>query len=1243
MKKTFFKNLFRDIKNTPSRFLSIIIIIAVGVAFYSGVRATSPAMKTSADYYLDKNNFMDFKLISTLGITEEGMAKIQKQKGIAKAEGSHSLDAVIEEGDKQLVINVNSLPKKDGINDIRIVKGRRPKQENEIVVEESFMKEAKYKLNDTITLKSGNEDNLGDDLKETKFKIVGTATSPIYLSQQRQISSVGNGNVRGFIYLLPDVFKSEVYTEVYARTESKESKNSLLDNKVYNDHIKSIEKDLKDIGITINQNRYQDVLRGAKDKIEEAEKKLEDSRKEVKEEFANARKKIEDAQSELEKGNTELKENEKLFNKKMMDGKKELEDGRRAIELGEKKIVSGREAIKNGQVQIVNEKNKLNEGEKKLNAESLKLEAGRKKLEEADSKLDDGRKQIESGTKVINSKRQEIQNGRAQIEATKKKLDASETQLNEGKKQLVGQVASAISAEVDRAEQLMNSDPTNDIYITQYNAIRGLYENYISGKDFDSMYSSLKASGQLEMVNKYFDIEKLKSEFDKSYAQIISGRTQITNETNKLKEGEAKLNIEASKLEEIKRKMSLSEEELNKARREIELGEKEIKNGRAQIENGRAQIIKEENKLKQAEIDLDKAAIKIEDSKKKIAEGEISLEKGRQEGLRELEKGRKKLEDGQIKINENLEKLIIEEDKANKKLEDGQKKIEKNREKLDDIKEPDWYVLGRNQNLGYETYRQDSDRIDNIGKLFPLIFFLVAALVSLTTMTRMVQEKRTEIGTFKALGYSSFAIISHYLIYSLAASIIGSIFGVLIGFKLFPPLIIQAYASLYSVPDVLTSFMTSLALQSSLIAILFTSLAAGLAAFGELREVPASLMRPKPPKAGKKILLERIDFIWRRLKFTNKVTARNIFRFKQRLFMTVIGIAACTGLMITGFGLKDGIVGATETQFQEIYKYDMQGSLNKDKGENDKQIIKEKSLKDENIKSILFTNSKSGTVKSKGVRDEDVYVVAPEYKSELNNYIKLYFKDKELALKDDGVIITEKLSQLIDKKVGDTIKITIDDKTVNAKISNITQQYIQHYVYMSPVYYEKITGQTMTYNNFYGLLKDTSYDSQNKTSQNLKDINGINSISFKNNSKVDYDKSIDSVNSVVFILIASAGVLAFVVIYNLTNINITERRRELATIKLLGFYNKELAGYIYRENMVLTLLGSFVGIFIGILLNKFVLSTAETNVIKFLEKISPIHFLYSVLLTLLFSAIVNLAMYKRFEKIDMIESLKSAE
>ncbi|MGV8983133.1 FtsX-like permease family protein [Clostridium sp.] len=1057
MKKTFFKNLFRDVLHTLSRFLSIVIIIALGVAFYAGVRATSPDMKISADSYFNETQFMDFKLISTLGLTMDDLKQVQKQKDVKAAFGDFSIDAVVEKDKRELVLNVNSIPLENGINKIKIVSGRMAENNNEAVVEERFLTDNKFKIGDEIELKSGKDSKIGDDLKGSKFKIVGTSLSPLYLSAQRQLSSIGNGSVRGFVYIKPAVFKSEVYTEIYVKINNEESKNSLVLNADYKNVTANIEKKLKELGVNRSKVRYSEVMEAAQSKIDTAQGKLNLSKKEAASKFSEGYKKLNDAKIETQKGKVELTKNEKIFNENKAQGE-------------------------------------------------TKIAEGKKQLLQSQEKLDLGKKQTANG------------------------------------------IASAMVLKVADAKKQLDAAPSNETYTAQYNAINQLYVKNIKGQDFDSMYNSLKTNNALEGIKPYFDMETLKIKFEDSQSQIDSGKAEL-----------------------------------------------------------------------------------------------IVQEKLLQKGEQDLAAGSKKLQEAEKQINENTQKLKLEEESANVKIKDAELEIQNGKDKIADIEHPEWYVLGRSANLGYETYRQDSDRIDNIGKAFPLIFFLVAALVSLTTMTRMVGENRTEIGTFKALGYSSGAIVSHYLIYALSASITGSIVGVSFGFKLFPPLIMNAYGSLYSIPSSLTPFNSKMALLASLIAISFTTIAAVAATLEELREAPASLMRPKPPKAGKTILLERITFIWKRLSFTKKVTARNIFRYKQRLFMTVIGIATCTGLMITGFGLKSGIIGAVESQFTNIYRYDMQSTLKKDIDAKQVVTTKDKVLKDDNVKSLLFTYTKNGTVDVDKSGREDAYVVVADHKEELNNYINLTMKGKELSLSDDGVIITEKLSKLMNKKIGDTFEITLNDKVVKAKISGITQHYVQHYIYMSSDYYKKITGESLKFNGFYGTLKSISETSENITSKTLIGIKEVGSVSYKNNSHFDFNKTTKSINSVVLVLIVSAGVLAFVVIYNLTNININERKRELSTIKLLGFYDNELALYVYRENIILTVIGSLTGIIVGIMLNSFVINTSETNVMMFMRHIDPIYFLYSVLITISFSIIVNLAMYREFGNIDMIESLKSAE
>ena len=1061
MKKTFFKNLFRDIKKTISRFLSIVVIIAVGVSFYAGVRAASPDMKKSGDYYFQMNNLYDFKLISTLGLTNDDIDAIKKLEGIKDCQGSYSMDAVIERDERSLVVNVNSLPGENGINSIRLIRGRKPESNSEAVVEERFFKSSKLKLGDKIVLESGNKSKISDSLKTDQFTIVGTADSPIFVSDERQLSSVGNGSVKGFVYILPDVFKSEVYTEAYVTSDSSTSKDSLLYNEEYKKFADNLKQELKTIGAERSEIRYADVVKTAQDSINDAESKLNASQKEAEYKFSKGYKKLDDAQNKINQGKKELVSNDVVFDRQISDGQKQISDG-------------------------------------------------------LDS-LDNGQKELDSN-----------------------------------KQQTAQSIASALSQKVADAKKQAESDPGNPAYAAQYNALKSIYDNDIYGKDFDNMYNSLKRDGAMDSLKGYFDMQSIKDSFDKAQNDIYSGRQQL----------------------------SIKQEELNKAK---------------------------------------------------------------QEGRNKLNKAKKQLADSQKQVDENTEKLKSEQEKAGVKFKDAEAEIRKNKDKIDDIKKPDWYVLGRSENIGYETYRQDSDRINNIGKVFPLIFFLVAALVSLTTMTRMVEESRGQVGTLKALGYTRGAIAAHYLIYSLAASLIGSLAGLSFGFKLFPPLILNAYSSLYAIPDRVAPINIKFSGESCLLAILFTSVSSAAATLEELREVPASLMRPKAPAPGKTILLEKAAFLWNRLSFSRKVAARNIFRYKQRFLMTIIGIAACTGLMISGFALKGAIVGAVERQFNVINRYDLQGTLTSSLSSSEKDDLTAKIMKDANIKSLLFSYTKNCSVSGGSSESQDAYMVVPENKDSFNEYINLTMGGRTIELNDDGAIITQKLSRLIDKKAGDIAEVTINDKVVKIKIAAVTEQYVQHYIYMSPDYYEKAAGEKLKYNSFFGLLKDVSESNENNSSKILTGIKDINSISFKKDAHISSSTGIKSLNLVVLLLIISAGVLAFVVIYNLTNININERKRELATIKLLGFYNHELAFYIYRENIILTLIGGGVGIGLGILMTRFIISTAETGGIMFLRSIDPACFLYSILFTLLFSVIVNLAMYSKFDRIDMIESLKSAE
>lgn len=960
MAKTYFKNLIRDIKKTFSRFISIVIIIAVGVAFYAGIRATCPSMQLSNDEFFKYSNFMDFKIISTLGLTEDDLSVISEVPGVSQAEGAFSMDAIIELNEDSLVVNVNSLPLNNGINKISLTKGRSAIRANEVVLEEVFMEAYDYNIGDEIVLTTGTDELITNSLEHSAYKIVGAAQSPLYISAQRQISPVGNGSVRGFVYLLPEAFKSDIFSEIYIRIDQPLSDSSLANNAEYKELAQIIEQRLEDIGDDRNNKRYDEVYKKLASQLKASQKELESAGADTLNSIAAAKTQLNQAQDELFQAEAQLVEAKISLDAEIAKMAQEIADLRRS--------------------------------------------------------LDEGQLQIE--------------------------LAKSEAAQN---------ISTAFAARLAEMKNILDQQPDNTVYQIEYNSLKQIYEQKIKGQSFDNIYRSLEQEGKLDMLLPHLDLYALNAQFQAEQFKIDNGRKQLEQ----------------------------SEDLMQKAQQEA-----------------RAQI-------RESELELQEARYEIEESKRRLREQEAN---------------------------------------ANYSINKNQEEIQKNMSKLDDIEEPDWYVLGRSANVGYESYRQDSERIGNIGKVFPLIFFLVAALVSLTTMTRLVQENRTEIGTFKALGYSSFAIVSHYIIYSLTATLIGSLIGASIAFRLFPTLIMSAYSSFYIIPVKISPFNTSMALQASLLAFLFTVTAATVSTMDELRESPASLMRPKAPKLGKKILLERATLIWKRLKFTSKVTMRNIFRYKQRSILTIVGIAACTGLIITGFGVIEGTLGASKLQFEEIYYYDMIVELDEDLTSTEVRNIKSEIQASENVKSVLFSYRENGTVESVNSEEHDLYLVVPENLDEFKKYVKLSKDNQELIVSKDGCVITEKLAKLLDLEIGSTIEIKVDDEMMGLKVAGITEHYFSHFIYMSPEYYEKVMGEAVKFNSFYGTMLDPSISMQNITSKELYDIAYVSSASYKSNIHVDYSKSIDSINQVVVILIISAGVLTFVVIYNLTNININERK-----------------------------------------------------------------------------------------------------
>jgi len=575
----------------------------------------------------------------------------------------------------------------------------------------------------------------------------------------------------------------------------------------------------------------------------------------------------------------------------------------------------------------------------------------------------------------------------------------------------------------------------------------------------------------------------------------------------------------------------------------------------------------------------------------------------------------------------------------------AEKEIQDAKDKISSMPQVTWHVLDRNKNVGYADYGNAADRMDAISKVFPIIFVLVAILICFTSIGRLVDEQRTYIGTMKALGYRKRYIVLKYLIYSSLASIIGGIIGILIGFTMFPTFIVNAYSSLYTLPKLILQFDTTFAILVMIAAVLVTTLSAITVCYETLMQNAASLMIAKAPKPGKIILLERIPFIWNRLKFTHKVTARNLFRYKSRFFMTVVGVAGCTALLLVGFALKDSIGTIGTKQFGEIYTYQMTVNTKDGLTESESDNISNLISNIPNYQSKLSLLSKSINI-GLGDKESSCNIIVPEDINSVNEYITLHerISEKKYELSDSEVILTEKLAKVIGAKIGDEIYIKNGEtEKYKVNVGGITENYLLHYLYMSPKLYEQLYQIKPQYNQIDVKLTTLEESQKDIISKEIVSAKGAASVSFSDDTLKTFAEMINSVNYVVLILIVSAALLSFIVLYTLTNINISERMREIATIKVLGFYEKEVSNYVYRENLILTLIGSLFGLLLGFYLAKYVITTAEVEMLMFGRDIYLLSYLISVMLTLVFAWFVNVVLLKKIKNINMVEALKTVE
>lgn len=787
-----------------------------------------------------------------------------------------------------------------------------------------------------------------------------------------------------------------------------------------------------------------------------------------------------------------------------------------------------------------------------------------------------------------------------------------------------------------------------------YNKLKKSEKDIAKGwKEYDEGLS------KLEEGKESFEIELAKGE-----AELIDGSNAIKKAEEEYEKGLEQYNEGAKTVKDILEAFGTSSEELQQKKNELlgkieevaesEYSEEIIKGYELQIETLDV-IFERFIQMDDAKELLEEAKKQIDEGKEQIAYGWKAFEDGREKGKAELEKAEKELEDGKKKLingekeladgweKYNEGKTEFEEKKlsAEDEIDSAKEDIKKAEKEIAGLKRPIWYIFTRDDNSGYSTYKNDVYIIESVGKVFPVFFFLVAMLVCLTTMTRMVEEQRTQVGTMKALGYSNGFIMLKFIVYSAIASLAGAAFGIAFCSFLFPEVIYFAYGMIYILPRLVHVPQVGMWIIVAAVGFCCTAAAVTMACYAELKESPAQLMRPKAPKAGKRVLLEKISFIWKHLSFIYKVTIRNLFRYKKRIFMTVLGIAGCAALTLTGFGLYSSVSVILEKQYSEIFNYDLIVALDTDAGKRPINAVMEELEKNDISRTNLGVYMMAAEYKGIG----DISLVVTDNKEELSNLI--LFRDrksgKAYELSNDGVIITERFSEIANLSVGDEFAFYCDGILFETKVDAITENYAMHFIYMTDTLYSELSKDDMKANMVFTVMSNTDNESQDKLAQRLMPLEGVLGLSFSKTTMEIFSNTVENLNYVVVLIILCAAALAFVVLYNLTNINITERIREIATIKVLGFYDGEVSSYVFRENVFLSIMGAGAGLILGAWLHTFVLSVIQAQNIMFGKGIPLWAYFAAFAMTMFFSVVVNWIMFYKLKKVSMVESLKSVE
>ena len=1145
-KKVFHKNVFRLIKSTKGRFFSLSAIVSIGVAFFIGVSASAPMMAASVDYYDDSYDLKDFTIYSNYGFREDDIEALKKVDSISTVEPGYFVDEIATSGQGTQLVRIHSYDSTHTINRFKLVEGRMPQNDHEVVAERSGNIKSGFEVGDTVKLSLPDGSRSGV-LPVQEVTVVGVIDTPLYLNMSKETSTLDNLPINSYLYIPSSAFDSSNYLELNILTEDGKKLSSFSDS--YDTYIAEVKQKIEALAST--------------------------------QQTETAHKIKEDAMSEYNDGMQKYIDGTKQYQDALDSYQKEIADA-------QQKLSESRADVASGEVEIANAKDKLVSAQNALNTEKLNRQA-----------------EIDNQQEIINQNRATLQSSQHALNSQKATLEQNENNLLAA----LASIPDAITLyqteiQFRQGIALYGISPTTPVsLLIMFRAdlrqlCDAMFPEGYTGKTIGDLQDAL--DDHLQEIDQNFSLTA--STKEDRLLELQNLQTQYTNDLATVQNA-LTVTIPASQqqITDGLAAVDQGQQQLNQGQATLN---QKIADGQAEIDAGWQAIYTNENKLADARV--------------QIANGEAQLNTAITEGTK--------------KLNDALEELNL----SKAKLADAKKKI-------DDLAEGKWTILDRKSHYASVTFKNTVQQMEAISRVFPAFFILVAALVCLTTMTRLVEEQRNEIGTLRALGYTKWQCTLKYLFYAISATLIGIVVGSILGLSSFPLIIYHAWRMMYILPPIRFVIPSGLISLTAMVFIFAMSIATWFACKGDTQDVPSQLMRPKAPPMGKKTFLENIPLIWNHLSFTDKVTMRNIFRYKKRFFMTIVGVAGCTALMLIGFGIRDSISNMVDINFKEIIQYDGMVSFEDDASEQVKAEALKEIQSTENV-----TDAQMGFVYTTKTYDDKVDETATVHVFDKENVsrefnLRTRVGHKSISLTDDGVIINEKLAENLGVHIGD--KITIEDAEGNpheVNISGITEMYVNHFVFMSREYYKEVFGKDAGINTVY--LSTMGDEAAQKILANqISTIQGIEGITLYSGLLDNFYSMVKGLNGIIWVLIFSSMLLAFVVLSNLITVNISERQREIATLKVLGFRRNEVKKYIFKENNLLAGIGGIVGIPVGIALHRYIMRTVEMDYLMFGRNIEWMSFFYALVLTILFSVIVNRMMAKRLNDIRMVESLKSVE